>query len=42
MPWTERFYEELPRMEDGQLVLPDKPGLGLSFDQQALAMYAVG
>jgi L-alanine-DL-glutamate epimerase-like enolase superfamily enzyme len=42
MPWTERFYEELPRMEDGQLVLPDKPGLGLSFDQAALAMYAVG
>jgi L-alanine-DL-glutamate epimerase-like enolase superfamily enzyme len=42
MPWTERFYEELPRMEDGQLVLPDKPGLGLSFDQGALAKYAVG
>jgi L-alanine-DL-glutamate epimerase-like enolase superfamily enzyme len=42
MPWTERFYEELPRMEDGQLIVPDKPGLGLSFDQRALERYTVG
>jgi L-alanine-DL-glutamate epimerase-like enolase superfamily enzyme len=42
MPWSERFYEELPQIVDGQLVVPDKPGLGLAFDQQALAKYAVG
>src|SRR5690606_29825588 len=41
MPWTERFYQELPKMEDGQLVVPDKPGLGLAFDQAALEKYAV-
>jgi len=36
MPWTLQFYEKTPAIEDGQLVAPDKPGLGLRFDQAAL------
>jgi L-talarate/galactarate dehydratase len=41
MPWTQRFYEEYPAIEDGQIVVPDRPGLGLTFDQQALTRYEV-
>ena len=41
MPWTLRFYEETPRMEEGQIVVPDKPGFGLAFDEKALEKYAV-
>ena len=29
-------------MEDGMIVVPDKPGFGLEFDQAALDKYAVG
>src|SRR5467141_1963056 len=42
MPWTLRLYEETPPIEAGQLVVPDKPGFGLAFDQAALKRYQVG
>jgi L-alanine-DL-glutamate epimerase-like enolase superfamily enzyme len=42
MPWTLRLYEETPKIENGQLVVPDKPGLGLAFDQAAIKRYQVG
>ena len=41
-PWTKRFWQEMPAMEDGMIVVPDKPGFGLAFDQAALDKYAVG
>ena len=41
MPWTSRFYEEMPKIEDGQIVVPDKPGLGLAFDKDAIKRYQV-
>jgi L-alanine-DL-glutamate epimerase-like enolase superfamily enzyme len=41
-PQSNRFWQEMPKMEDGMIVVPDKPGLGLSFDQAALSKYAVG
>jgi L-alanine-DL-glutamate epimerase-like enolase superfamily enzyme len=28
--------------ENGQFVLPDKPGLGLAFDQMAIKDYQIG
>jgi L-alanine-DL-glutamate epimerase-like enolase superfamily enzyme len=28
-------------MEDGQLVVPNKPGLGLAFDRAAIQQYQV-
>src|ERR1700758_3944911 len=31
MPWMLRLFEETPRLEQGALVLPDGPGLGLKF-----------
>jgi L-talarate/galactarate dehydratase len=41
MPWTHRLFRETPAIVDGQLVVPDKPGLGLEFDQAALEQYDV-
>jgi len=42
MPWMLCLYEETPALENGQLVLPDKPGLGLTFDEKAVAAFKVG
>jgi L-alanine-DL-glutamate epimerase-like enolase superfamily enzyme len=41
MPWSLRLFEETPKLEAGQLVVPDKPGLGLAFDQAALKRFRV-
>ena len=42
MPWMLALYEETPAIEDGMLVLPEKPGLGLKFDEKAIAAFKVG
>src|SRR5258707_1669140 len=39
MPWMLALYEETPAIEGGQLVLPTKPGLGLKFDEKAIAAF---
>ena len=41
MPWSFPLFREVPPMEGGQLVLPQKPGFGLEFDEEALDRYAV-
>ena len=41
MPWSLRLFEETPAIEDGELVVPDRPGLGLSFSQDAIRQYQV-
>lgn len=40
MPWSDRLFQEVPRPAAGELAVPDKPGLGLVFDEQACARYA--
>ncbi|MEE8301332.1 MAG: mandelate racemase/muconate lactonizing enzyme family protein [Candidatus Tectomicrobia bacterium] len=42
MPWTLRLFEETPAIEDGQIVVPERPGLGLQFDAEAIKQYQVG
>ena len=42
MPWTLQLFEETPALDSGQLVVPQKPGLGLAFDQAAIKRYQVG
>ena len=42
MPWTLRLFEETPKLEKGELVVPQKPGLGLTFDKGVLGCYGVG
>jgi L-talarate/galactarate dehydratase len=41
MPWTLQLFEEPPAITGGQLVVPDKPGLGLAFDKAAIKRYQV-
>jgi len=41
MPWMIPLYKETPRIEDGHLVLPTAPGLGLEFDEKVLAGFRV-
>jgi len=41
MPWTLKLFEETPRLVDGCLEVPDKPGLGLKFDESVITRYAV-
>jgi L-talarate/galactarate dehydratase len=40
MPRSLRLYKETPKIEDGMLVVPQKPGLGLEFDPEVLQRYA--
>ncbi|HJQ58297.1 MAG TPA: mandelate racemase/muconate lactonizing enzyme family protein [Vineibacter sp.] len=39
MPWMLALYQETPAIENGELVLPEKPGLGLKFDEKAFAAF---
>ncbi len=41
MPWSAQIYEETPQPVRGELTVPDKPGLGLKFDKDALKRYGV-
>jgi len=41
MPWSLKLYKQGPAIEKGQLVVPDRPGLGLEFDPDTLARYGV-
>jgi L-alanine-DL-glutamate epimerase-like enolase superfamily enzyme len=39
MPWMLCLYEETPVVENGQIILPTKPGLGLKFDEKVIASF---
>jgi L-alanine-DL-glutamate epimerase-like enolase superfamily enzyme len=39
MPWLGALFKEVPRQQDGELVMPSAPGLGLEFDEAILARY---
>ncbi|HYH40684.1 MAG TPA: mandelate racemase/muconate lactonizing enzyme family protein [Burkholderiales bacterium] len=39
MPWSSRLWKEVPQPVKGELTVPDKPGLGLEFDTEALKKY---
>ena len=41
MPWSLRLWQETPALENGQLVVPDRPGLGLAFDPAAIKQFRV-
>jgi L-alanine-DL-glutamate epimerase-like enolase superfamily enzyme len=41
MPRLHYLFEETPAIEDGKIVVPKRPGLGLRFDQAALEKYTV-
>jgi L-alanine-DL-glutamate epimerase-like enolase superfamily enzyme len=39
MPWLMRLFEEVPRPDKGELAMPEKPGLGLAFDRDAVKRF---
>jgi L-alanine-DL-glutamate epimerase-like enolase superfamily enzyme len=41
MPWSAPLFEEVPVVDKttGELVVPQKPGFGLAFDQKVLKRY---
>jgi L-alanine-DL-glutamate epimerase-like enolase superfamily enzyme len=41
MPWTLRLFEETPELNDGDTVVPQKPGLGLKFDEDVVKQYQI-
>ena len=41
MPWTFDLFTQEPTIEDGMIVLLQTPGLGVQFDEDKLARYAV-
>jgi L-alanine-DL-glutamate epimerase-like enolase superfamily enzyme len=41
MPRLFRLFEEVPRPQDGELVLPSAPGLGLKFNEDTIARCGV-
>ncbi len=41
MPWTFQLFTEEPRIENGAIVLPQHPGLGIEFDEDALDRFEV-
>ena len=41
MPWTFAMFNEEPQIVGGEIVLPQSPGLGLSFNEDNLQKYAV-
>ncbi len=38
-PWVADVFPELPVIEDGYMMLPDRPGLGIEIDEDAIAQY---
>ena len=40
MPWTFPMFTEEPKIENGEIVLPQKPGLGIEFNEENLARFA--
>ena len=41
MPWFSSLYREEIRFEDGFILLPDRPGLGFTFDPEVIERYRI-
>jgi L-talarate/galactarate dehydratase len=41
VPRSEHILRDMPMLQDGALVAPDTPGLGLSIDQEALRRFTI-
>lgn len=39
MPWMLKLFQDTPAIENGEIVLTDKPGFGLTFDEDALRSF---
>jgi L-alanine-DL-glutamate epimerase-like enolase superfamily enzyme len=41
MPWFGLLYNEAMELVDGDLLVPDRPGLGFTFNPDAIGRYRV-
>ena len=41
MPWSGQLFEEVPQVKDGELAVPQKPGLGLTLNREVIKRYGV-
>jgi L-alanine-DL-glutamate epimerase-like enolase superfamily enzyme len=41
MPWSEPLFKHVPPIDNGMLVVPDEPALGLDFDAAVIERYEV-
>ena len=41
MPWLRPLFKQVPEQQNGELVMPTAPGLGLEFDQKTIDRYRV-
>ena len=41
MPWMLKLFQNTPAIENGEIVLTDQPGFGLTFDEAALKSFRV-
>ena len=41
MPWSLPLFKERPAIEDGEMIAPEGPGLGLELDEEAVARFAL-
>ena len=38
-PFLKELFDPMPQIQDGHLQLPDTPGLGIDFNEEAAAKY---
>jgi L-alanine-DL-glutamate epimerase-like enolase superfamily enzyme len=41
IPWVARLFTQVPELVDGELVVPQRPGLGLDFDEDVVSRHLV-
>ena len=41
MPWSLPLFLETPPVQDGMMVLPDRPGLGLELDEEKVSRWSI-
>ncbi len=41
MPWNQALFNEKMELRDGMIVIPDRPGIGFSFDKDAIKRFSV-
>ena len=41
IPWAALLFEDVPKFADGELTVPDRPGMGLNFNEEFLKRYSV-
>ena len=42
MPWFEPLYNERMELSDGMIAMPDRPGIGFTFDPDAVDNFRIG